>query len=194
MSTPNTKPISSVTAELKSLSARAKELRAKTESVRAKISALNDAPVSLADFAKYLKNYINVRAKVYQDSLWLTSLYQPKPGSTISLKDTPFADLERVSTLSVFRPLPEMSEVHANRGSTFDAFCFFMPEKVFEKLYPAIQNSVGESWGNTDTMPIEKRIAAIKELTAELEKVRPQLKSAESEIEEISTLIADAAK
>lgn len=194
MSTPNTKPLSSVTAELKSLSARAKELRAKAESIRTEISALNDAPVSLADFAKYLKNYINARANVYQDSLWLPSLYQPKPGSTLSLKDTPFAELERVSSLSVFRPLPEMSEVHANRGSTFDAFCFFMPETVFEKLYQAIENSVGKNWGNNDTMPVEKRLPAIKVLTAELEKVRPELKSAESEIEEISALIADAAK
>lgn len=186
--------LSSVTTSLKSLSEKAKELRAKATSIKREISALNDAPVSLADFAKYLRNYLNARAEVYEESLWLHALHETKAGADRPLRDTAFSEFERVSSLNVFRPLPSMSEAHMNRGNTFDAFCFFMPEMVFEKLFSAIQNGAGRSWGHTEEMPVEKRIEAIKAFTSELEKLQPQVNAAESEMEEISALISDASK
>lgn len=187
-------PLSSVTTSLKALSAKAKDLRTKADAIKSEIRALNDAPVSLADFAKYLRSYVNTRAEVYENSLWLHGLHETKAGADRTLRDTPFSEFERVSSLSAFRPLPSMSEAHMNRGSTFDAFCFFMPETVFEKLYSAIQNGAGRNWGHTEEMPVEQRIEVIKSLTAELEKLQPQVNAAESEMEEISTLISDASR
>lgn len=185
-------PLKSVTASLKALSANAKELRAKKESLHEQLRALRTAPVCLEDFAKYLRNWVAFHGDKYKKSLWLHAMNEPRPGQPTGIMQTSFEELERVSHLPTFYPFPEMSEIYVNRGSMIDALCFFMPEAVFEKLFSAIQETCGKRWGNTEFLPFAQRVAAVETLLSEINLIAPKLSAVESEVAEISAVIADA--
>jgi len=192
MTKPTESPLKSVTSSLKALSANAKELRAKKAALNEQLRALRAAPVSLEDFAKYLRNWVAHHGDIYKKSLWLHAMNEPRMGHQTAIMETPFEELERVSQLPVFYPFPEMSVLNSNRGSMIDALCFFMPETVFEKLFSAIQEACGKRWGNTEFLPLAQRVEAIDTLLAEINLIAPKLNAVEAEVAEISAVIFDA--
>lgn len=193
MTKPTQTPLASVTSSLQSLSARAKNLREKMAGLNGEIRALREAPVSLEDFSKYLKNWIKRVGENYEKDLWIHAMNQPIAGRQGGMNKTSFQELETVSSSPMFWPFPDQSVVYQGRGMPIAGFCFFTPEAVFEKLFAAIQNTVGKQWGNADLTPIAQRISMIETLNAEIEVILPQLNAAESEIEKMSSLLADAA-
>lgn len=183
--------LSSITSTLKKLSARAKELRAKTSSHEEEIRALRDAPVSLEDFAQYLRKWIEQKGGSYANQLWFQDLTTDAIGFRPPNKLS-WIELENTAHTPKFWPFPQRSDLYLSRAPALEFLCFFMPEAVFEKLFSEVKKQGGRRWGNTDAMPIAQRVTTIEALTVEIEKMRPELNTAEFEISKISGLIADA--
>lgn len=183
--------LAAITSTLKRLSARAKELRAKTSSYEEEIRSLRDAPVSLDDFAQYLRKWIEQKGGSYANQLWFHDLTTEQMGFRPPNK-LAWSELESTAHTPKFWPFPQRSDLFLSRAPALEFLCFFMPEVVFEKLFSEVKKQGGRRWGNTDLMPVAQRVTTIETLTAEIEKMRPELNAAESEISKISGLIADA--
>lgn len=190
----------SIVSALKALSSRAKALRAKVDTINGQINALSDAPVSLDDFATYLRKWVDRRAAQYGSGLNAAALVTESRHASDGnepLNSKSWSELEGYAKAhgNVFSIFHRSAVIFNQRESLLiDAFCFFMPDVVFQKLFDQIKKDCGGRWGNDDATPIAQRIKSIKAFNAELATLQPEVKKVEAEIGSVSSAIADAAQ
>ena len=185
-----------IVSGLKNLSASAKALHAKKDELKGQIAALHDAPVSLEDFAVYLRKWISVRAANYSAGIQAVELVNParefgdgfQPMNTKSWRELEMLSNANARVFSLFKS----SSVLFNQRDTpaIDAFCYFLPEIVEAKLMDQITKSCAARWGNHSVPPIAQRIEAIEEYQKQLEAMKPEIEQLDAEIANASSALS----
>lgn len=183
--------VSSVVSEVKSLSTQAKTIREKIAAIKLEISQLENSPVCLQDFEKYLRLWIEQKGQDYSNACFLHSPTMEGTNFSVINKRS-FSELENSAGTHLFWPFPGSSELYIARQPVLNMMCFLIPERVFEKLFTEMEERCGKGWGSKDAMPIAQRVTRIQELNREIQKLNPSLNAIESEVSKISGLIADA--
>lgn len=188
-----------VVSALKALATRLKNLRTKVSTINEQIDALRNAPVSLDDFLRYLRQWVDRRGEIYANGIKAQTLVNKSQGfgdGVENMNCKSWDDLEGYAALpaNAASMFYKGGMIFNSRDSVpIDMVCFFMPDVVFEKLSGLVKKDCAARWGNEDAMPINDRIKAIKAFKAELARLKPEIAEVDAEISGVSGAINDAA-
>lgn len=173
-------------------------LTAAVATLREEINALNDAigadkgeiarlreiPVSLDDFSQFLRHEIDTRGRE-----WLG-----QGGNILSVRSgeqksnaLPWSRFEskegELLSAGIFGDFNTPGVMHRSSNAAFDAFCYFFPDQVHDKLMASYRATAGGKWGNTEHPSVADRRTAVATLLARIEAntTRRNAKTAEFE-------------
>ena len=185
-----------VVSGLKNLSASAKALHARKDALEAQIAAHRDAPISLEDFAQFLRKWVSARAVRYGTAIKARTLISNEQqfGMQVDpLNLKPWSALEQYANadVKIFDIFSRGSVIFSDRdGAAIDAFCYFLPEIVEAKLMAEIKAACGARWGNEGALPIADRLEAINDLRQKLADLQPEIRRVEAEIASVSSALS----
>lgn len=190
----STAALPEVISTLKALAQKSRALHTRINAINGEVGALRQAPVSLEDFALYLKKWITNKGENYTRMLRINELKQgpiyPSDGTRKDMSRVSWEELEASSNSHHFKLFPDMSVIFNIRDALpIEQLCFFMPEVVFEKLYAVMKDSIGTRWGNGDVMPVAQRVETIKALNLEQGALEVEVRSIDAEIASASAAI-----
>ena len=180
--------LAAVSGELTGLREQQKAKLARLSEIDSQVQALRESPINLEDFKGYVAKFIESQGASFASRLNLREWYRPKnrdhhDASRVATPWRSFED-EDGNYRETAIPLPD----HSSLGSTntLGFLCYFVPERVTEKLCDQLQREAGQRWGNADVVPVAQRRSLIAELEQEREAVEDELQSVTQSIAEIT--------
>lgn len=158
------------------------ELDSKISTAMSRVNGALYGPISLADYAAYLRRAIDQRGESFA-SRW-------------SLRETPATHGQaRPHNQTEWKKI-DSGAVDVLAGAVGAAvsgaeLCFYFPEVIHARLLEALHARYGDDWGNSDKPPADARRQLAKEADSDLQALQAQLADVEAKIRSLNRAISD---
>ena len=152
--------------------------------ISAAMSRLNGAlygPISLADYASYLRRAIDQRG---QDFALRWSLRE-SPATHGHAKPHSQIEWQKIDSGSC-----DVLAGALGAAVTGAELCFYFPEIIHARLLEALEERYGSDWGNSDHPPAEARRELADEAGQDIKTLRTQLADVETKIRSLNRAIS----
>lgn len=158
------------------------ELDSKISTAMSRVNGALYGPISLADYAAYLRRAIDQRGESFA-SRW-------------SLRETPATHGQARPHNQIEWKKIDSGAVDVLAGAVGAAvsgaeLCFYFPEVIHARLLEALHARYGDDWGNSDNPSAEARRQLANEAGSDLKALQAQLADVEAKIRSLNRAISD---
>lgn len=191
-----TTPLKQVISEINAKVDRVNEMIQRVADKEGQIAALGAPPINLEDFFPKLRAWIDAKGHAYARALNPEAVLGHS--SLNCLFEVPVfrASLAMLDSMAISDRTPLFGAmsvtVRPDAANSFDAFCFFLPDLVEEKLRQQITTACGERWKN-DQIPAQDRRLQMADLHAQRSETKQQMTALQEEINEVKRALNNTA-
>ena len=168
MNTNTQNTLNTIKVELSFKRDRLTEINQQIEKIQSEIEKLEEMPISLTDWGKYLKQGIKEAGAAYFHNRYSLSPLNIKRGSDQSPNQYSWGRYEQLSDTGKFFATVARLDLFPHHQEAMELLCALFPEQVYTGIMEGVQREAGEHWGNENLPSVVERKQMLSDLEMQL--------------------------